>query len=182
MEKQLIPNLSLFSTNPLPAVWPGDCICCSHTNPIGFHLHFWFENNMVWSKTTIPTHFCGFNNIAHGGTVAMLLDEIGAYTLYIQCLQLAVTFNASISYFRPVPINQEIIIVGKVVDPNPAHPQSEAGIYTLKGQLLAECKSEWKFTTAEQLAKITGLDPQIINSMLKQYLDPIGEYLKNLHN
>lgn len=180
MEKQILPNLDLFSNEFLPAVWPGDCIGCSHTNPIGFHLHFWFQDGITWSKTTISSHFCGFNNIAHGGTVAMLLDEIGAYSLYIQCLNLAVTSNASISYYRPVPINQDILLAGKVVDPDPARPRSEAGIYNLKGQLLAECKSEWRFTSVEQLAKISGLDSQLINTMMKQYLDPIHAYLKNL--
>jgi uncharacterized protein (TIGR00369 family) len=58
--------------------WTDDryCFACGEKNPIGMHLKFTETENGLETKYAFPREFQGYQNIAHGGMISLLLDEI----------------------------------------------------------------------------------------------------------
>jgi len=54
----------------------GYCIACGENNPIGMHLKFEAVGEGIEAKYAFPREFQGYSNMAHGGMIALLLDEI----------------------------------------------------------------------------------------------------------
>ncbi len=78
--------------------WSGNCIGCSLTNPIGFHLHFWAHQEECWSKTTVPETCAAFKILPMEGITATLLDEIGAYALGLKYKMFGFTLSANVPF------------------------------------------------------------------------------------
>lgn len=67
--------------NPWTGLQGYNCIGCSPTNPLGFHLCFYEEGDYVlttWHPT--PDHQ-GWINTLHGGVQSLLIDEVGPITI-----------------------------------------------------------------------------------------------------
>lgn len=51
------------------------CFLCGDENTCGVRARFFVEGNSIRARLTLPQHFNGYKNIAHGGVLAGLLDE-----------------------------------------------------------------------------------------------------------
>jgi hypothetical protein len=147
---ELTPKTSFIKT------WQGNCFACSPKNEHGLHLTFTHVPGFCYSKFKIPLEFCGFETMAHGGIVATLLDEIAGWTIMTNLLKFAFTMEATIKYIKPVPVNTEIIIVGKINAEKGQNIFMNSSIFLENGLLLAEMVSKWFSPTQEQAMKITG--------------------------
>ena len=52
------------------------CLCCGEKNPLGFKMKFRYEGEKLLSETVIPKEYQGFADVAHGGVLGTLLDEL----------------------------------------------------------------------------------------------------------
>ena len=68
--------------------FPGNCFACSRNNMKGLRLRFWYSEKGCFTRYTIPDYMCGFTGLAHGGIIALLLDETAAYAVISHLVRL----------------------------------------------------------------------------------------------
>jgi uncharacterized protein (TIGR00369 family) len=92
----------------------GRCFVCGPYNAEGLHLHFSPDGeDAVRAEITLPPRFQGWRGTAHGGVVAMLLDEAMAYA----CLargERGMTASMQLRFRASVPLGEPLTVTGKV--------------------------------------------------------------------
>jgi len=104
-------------SGPSPLASPiddGHCFACGPYSENGLHLRFdVLEDRSVESRVTLAQPFQGWRGVAHGGFIAMLLDEAMAYAAGAQGY-LGVTAEMKMRFRRPVPIGEALLVRAKV--------------------------------------------------------------------
>ena len=134
------------------------------------------------SHLVVPEHYCGFEGLVHGGIIATILDEIAAWTLILHLNKLGITQTVKIDYLKPVYINQGIIAEGIIKEHKDNFVSTNALIKNQKGDILANCESNWVLPEINTIAKITRKEPKVIEEMLETALIPIKHYNKSKSN
>jgi len=100
-------------TDSLP-VDDGNCFACGPNNPDGLHLHFSrAADGSVAAEVTLASRFQGWQGIAHGGIVMMLLDEAMAHASG-QAGERGMTAAISVRFRQPVPLGVPLALSGSV--------------------------------------------------------------------
>jgi hypothetical protein len=140
-------------------------------------LQFWLDGDRVLSKYIAPAFYCGFEGMLHGGLIGTLLDEIAAWTVGIKTLHMGVTLRATITYRRPVPVGQTLILEGRIekIDSmeNPTEATVKSTILSDKGMILAEATSDWKFPPIPLFAKMSGIPEEKLEKMIAKIIEPL---------
>ena len=94
------------------------CFGCGPSNPIGLKLQFEESEHYLHARWKPEPAFQGYINVIHGGIIATLLDEIGAWCIYIKGGTSAVTSQMTVRYLKPVyltrgPLNLDAQIVSR---------------------------------------------------------------------
>jgi acyl-coenzyme A thioesterase PaaI-like protein len=165
---------------PLPNHWPGQCFGCAPSNDHGLHLQFWLVGEECASKFQIPAEFSGFEGIAHGGIVASVLDEAGAWTIVTQLERLGMTQDTTIRYYRPVPVGRDLLVVARIIEHDATRVITTAEITGPRGTLLAAAKSNWALPNLVTMARATGIEEQVIGGMLERVLAPIRKFIQSV--
>ncbi len=93
----------------------GFCFGCGPHSKIGLHLHFdEHSDRSVESRIVLEPEYQGWQGVAHGGIVALLLDEAMAYAAGAHGY-LGVTAEMKMRFRNPVPIGQPLRVRGKVL-------------------------------------------------------------------
>jgi uncharacterized protein (TIGR00369 family) len=103
-----------MTRRPLPE--HGSCLVCGTENPKGFGVTWYAsEDGTINGNITLTESHQGPPNLAHGGASAALLDEaMGAAVWYKG--HSVVVVNLNLDYLKPVPLNQEIEVIGRVAE------------------------------------------------------------------
>ena len=83
------------------------CFVCGTDNPIGLHLTFWVDGDMVWTEFTPGQEHQGYPGVLHGGITATLLDETMGRVAALRNLWM-VTVKMELTYRKPVPLGQPL--------------------------------------------------------------------------
>lgn len=157
-----------------------NCFGCSQNNLRGLKLRFWYTADSCLSYYSIPSEFCGFGGIAHGGIIATLLDEVAAWTIITHLFKVGITLNSSIKYLKPIHTDVEIIIEGKIVKNDEKSAKVLTTISSTTGTVLAKAESNWLIPTYSTIAKIMGVDKEIFEAEMDQFVTPVQEFLSNI--
>jgi acyl-coenzyme A thioesterase PaaI-like protein len=104
------------------------CFVCGIENPIGLHLHFYTdEQGRCTARFRPRPEHQGYPGQLHGGLISTLLDETMGRVLTPRGVW-AVTGRLEISFRRPVPLNQELTIVGELT-------RERSSTYEARGEL-----------------------------------------------
>ena len=91
------------------------CFLCGIENPIGLKLAFYDEEDgRVVVRFTPGDEHQGYPGVLHGGIICALLDETIGRTLVRHDLW-AMTVNLDVRFRRPVPLGQELTVIGEIV-------------------------------------------------------------------
>lgn len=92
------------------------CFGCGVENAAGLRIRFFNDGpNAVKALVVLEDKHQGFPGIAHGGIVATMLDEImGRAALSSDSQRLLYTAKMEVRYRKPVPINQPLVLRGRV--------------------------------------------------------------------
>jgi acyl-coenzyme A thioesterase PaaI-like protein len=94
-----------------------DCFVCSPNNPVGLHLDFYLDGDIVKTNWQPADVYQGYPNILHGGIQATLLDEIASWAVYVIAGTGGVTSRMEVRYKKPVLINKgKIYLTGKIIE------------------------------------------------------------------
>ncbi len=173
-------NLEFLNLEPktlLEKTWQGKCFACSPHNEHGLKLNFTHVPGYCYTIYKIPSDYCGFETMSHGGIVATLLDETAGWTVMTNRFKFAFTMEANIKYIKPVPLNTNLVIVGKIESEEGQNLFLKSSIYLENGLLLAEMNSKWFSPTQEQATKITGANPTYLAKYSNDAFSKIKEAL-----
>jgi uncharacterized protein (TIGR00369 family) len=93
------------------------CFVCGDDNTHGLHATFVVDkvNQSASCQYIIPQQFQGWKNIAHGGILATLLDEVSIYACRsVTCN--VVTAELSVRYKKPVTVNTPLTLQAKIIE------------------------------------------------------------------
>ncbi|HJL14101.1 MAG TPA: PaaI family thioesterase [Sandaracinaceae bacterium LLY-WYZ-13_1] len=93
------------------------CFGCAPDHPIGFRLAFERDDDEVRTRWTPDERFQGPPGIVHGGIVAALADEIGAWAVIGLLGKFGFTAEMSGKLKTPVRLGADVIGRGRVTRP-----------------------------------------------------------------
>ena len=97
-----------------PPVDNGRCFACGPYAEAGLGMRFEETGaDAVACRVTLAGHFQGWHVVAHGGIVAMLLDEGMAYAAATRG-HLGVTAELKLRFRAPVPLGEPLLVRGRV--------------------------------------------------------------------
>jgi len=115
------------------------CFGCSPVNPSGLQMKFFADHDTVFSNVTIPDHLCGWSNIAHGGVLTTILDEIMSWAALHFLKRITMTKSMKIEFIQPVYIRNPLKAEGRVLEQTGKHEAVMEGIlYNDKGVACAK--------------------------------------------
>ena len=94
---------------------PHGCFACGTLNTHGLQLELHAAADRCWTELTLDRRFAGWEDIAHGGIVTTILDEVMAWAL-IEHDHWGLTARMTVEFKRPVPIGRRIRGEGWVVE------------------------------------------------------------------
>lgn len=82
------------------------CFGCGIANPMGLKLRFSESDEFIHASWQPTDNYQGYPNVLHGGIIAALLDEIGAWVISVKIGTSGVTSEMKTRYLSPVYINK----------------------------------------------------------------------------
>lgn len=79
-------------------------------------MKFFTNEKAVYSRVIVPAHLCGWNNVAHGGVVSTILDEIMSWAALYLLKQITLTQSMTVEFIKPVPISEIMEAEGSVLE------------------------------------------------------------------
>src|SRR5512139_1572033 len=163
---------SQMKDKEIPNYWTGKCFGCSTVNSYSLRLRFFLSENGCYTKCSIPDYFCGMDGIAHGGMIALLLDEVCEWTLIARIGKMAFTREISVRYFKPVLTNAEIVVEAKIETQDGKNAVLRSTVHSKDNELMAESESKWTLANPSTIAKISKIDESLLKEFLAKY--PVG--------
>ena len=103
-------------TKNIPKLKGYNCFACGTTNPIGLNLTFYRRGEYVCSDVKLGKNYEGWENMAHGGIISTLLDEVMGWAVIYFKKVFFVTRGMNVKYIRPVPLHRLLTIKGKITE------------------------------------------------------------------
>ncbi len=121
------------------------CIVCGTKNDASLKTAFYeLENNLIAGVTSPQQIHQSYPNRMHGGMISALLDETLGRAVQIGNPNVwAVTGELSVRYKKPVPLDEEIICIGKIVKDTSRLYIAEGFIEDKNGEILATAKGTY---------------------------------------
>ncbi len=142
------------------------CFVCGIDNPFGLKMQFNSDGDgQVSSRIIFPAMYQGYPGIVHGGILAAVLDETaGRATMKHKRPDLnLVTGKMTIRYRKPVKVEEEVSIEGKVLNRTGRVFICSSSISSLSGELLAEAEVTLVEPGSELLASIMTHEDQWVD-------------------
>ena len=118
------------------------CFVCGKNNADGLHLDIHRDDEKLTAKAEIavPSKFCGWEGIIHGGIFSTLLDEIMAYAAFTHD-QKGVTGEINVRFRKPMPSEKTVTVEG-FVESQKGRILYTVGKITLGGEVIAEATAK----------------------------------------
>ncbi|HCC71052.1 MAG TPA: PaaI family thioesterase [Bacteroidales bacterium] len=129
------------------------CFGCSKTNPIGLKMEFEEVDNYIMAVWEPKEYYQGYINVLHGGIIATLLDEAGAWCVTVKMGTAGVTSELKVRYLKPVFMNRgNINIKARILKVEDRHVYLKCELTDGNGKICAESEAVF-FTYPEEIAK-----------------------------
>ena len=116
------------------------CFVCGLKNPAGLKASFYeVENNQLVALFTPCEEHQGYPDRLHGGLAATILDETIGRAMNIQNDEIwGVTVEFNVRYKKPVPLDTELRVVGRITSENRRLFEGTGEILLPDGQIAVE--------------------------------------------
>ena len=120
------------------------CIICGMDNPCSLKAPFYeMEDKSVMTIFEFKDIHQSYPERTHGGMITAMLDELGLRSLWPLENTYGVTMEITTKFRKPVPYNQKLKGIGRVISNMPRFVQSEAKIIDFEGNVLAEANIKY---------------------------------------
>jgi acyl-coenzyme A thioesterase PaaI-like protein len=128
----------------IPKLQGHSCFACGTANPIGLNLHFYRSDESICTDITLGKYHEGWQNMAHGGIISTLLDEVMSWTIIYFKRTFFVTRRMEIKYIRPVLVGVPLTVKGRLTrEKKEPLVGAIAEVFDGGGQLLAKAAGEF---------------------------------------
>ena len=130
------------------------CVVCGLKNSFSLRTMFYaVEGGLMVGLVTGRDEHQSYPNRMHGGMISALLDEvIGRAINTVEPEAFGVTTDINVKFKKPVPLNEEIRIVGRLTKNTRLIFQAEGFIEDKNGTILATGSATYVKMTAEKIA------------------------------
>ena len=131
----------IIRLEPNPA---NKCFGCGGDNPGGMKLTFEQDNTnrKIVGRFVLGERYQGGGGFAHGGIIAMLLDEaMGKVCRFREAR--AVTAELTVEYLKPVSVEQEIVVEGRETEQKGRNLFMAGEIRNEAGEILARGRARF---------------------------------------
>ena len=121
------------------------CFVCGIHNDAGLHTDFYeLDNKQLIAIFKGHEIHQSYPSRMHGGIIAALLDETIGRAIQIDEEGIwGVTVEISIKYIKPVPLDQELRVVGYVTNNRRLLFEGEGYLYDTNQEVLATCTAKY---------------------------------------
>jgi len=154
------------------------CFGCGSENEHGLKMRFETDGSRLYSSLIIADHLRGWSNLAHGGVIASILDEMMSWTAICLSERLILTKKMEVEFLRPVLINEKIFVEGwsdEIIKDRTAIVSAK--IMDAKGNELARSKGHFALLKKSSLERLGITIEHLPNS-----LETLLEIVSNLKN
>ena len=131
------------------------CFACGTANPIGLNLKFYSLGDAVCSEIVLEKYHEGWQDMAHGGIISTLLDEVMSWAIMYSKKTFVVTRKMDIKYVRNVLIGTPLTVTGRFVgEAKPPLVKAKAEIRDNEGRLLVRSNGEFVVLPEERLSTV----------------------------
>lgn len=129
------------------------CFGCGPKNPMGLKLEFTESDEFLHASWQPSETYQGYPNVLHGGIIAALLDEIGAWCISVKIGTAGVTKEMNTRYLNPVYINKgEISLRAMIKEHSENNAKVICQLFDGKSKLCTESEAEY-FLYPEEIAR-----------------------------
>jgi hypothetical protein len=149
----------------LPRNTEPNCFGCSLQNPFGLKMDFYTNRDVdtVYSWFSVPTHYCGWGTIVHGGIISTMLDEAMGWGALVILGKLVLTKTISVEFKNPVLADTEIRVEASVKETSGERKGVMQGfIYGNDDTLCARATSEASLFAMDYVKKMGALDGKML--------------------
>jgi uncharacterized protein (TIGR00369 family) len=136
-----------------PTGWQRNfCFGCGPENASGLRLHFEIgpSGDSYRCEFTLASEFGGPPGHAHGGIIATILDEAMSKANRLKG-RVAMTRRMLVEYLRPVPLNQPLIVEGRIGSVRGRASFNHAELRNAQGAVLARSRGKFLAVDAEKM-------------------------------
>jgi uncharacterized protein (TIGR00369 family) len=136
---QVLSDTITLAPNP-----SNKCFGCGGDNDGGMKLTFEQDNvnRRIVGRFVLGERYQGGAGFAHGGVIAVLLDEAMGKVCRFRELR-AVTAELTVEYLKPVSVNKEILVEGREIELKGRNIFIAGEIRDAEGQVLARGKGRF---------------------------------------
>lgn len=150
------------------------CFGCGTDNPLGLNLSFYTVDKTVRSDLILTHHHMGWENLAHGGIISTVLDEIMGWTVLVFKRVFFVTRKIEVQYLRPVELNIPLTAVGEIEsDAAPKGCTATGRLLDAEGRKLAEGRAQMTYLSGKRLPLL----PETYRAEMEKLFEQIRELL-----
>ncbi len=91
------------------------CFACGTANPIGLNLEFYVSHDKINTEITLSRYHAGWSDIAHGGIISTILDEVMSWAILYFKRSFFVTRKLEIKYIKPVKTGEPLVASGSML-------------------------------------------------------------------
>ena len=154
----------------IPILEGHNCFACGTNNPIGLKLDFYRQGNSVCSDVVLSRNHVGWQNMAHGGIISTLLDEVMSWTVIYFKKAFSVTRQIQVRYLRPVPVEVLLTAKGTITSDGTSRScQAEAVLLDSKGNILAKGEGEFVLLSEDRLTALPDEFKEQMMDLFKKY-------------
>ena len=130
------------------------CFVCGLSNSSGLHASFYeVEGDQLVALFTPCEEHQGYPGRLHGGLAATILDETIGRAMNINNDEIwGVTVEFSVRYKKPVPLDQELRVVGRIDQQNRRLFEGTGEILLPDGQVAVEGRGKYIKLPLEEIA------------------------------
>jgi uncharacterized protein (TIGR00369 family) len=133
---------------------PHHCFACGELNAHGMRLRLHTSPEGSWTELHVDPAFQGWEEIAHGGIVCTILDEVMAWAV-IGRGTWGVTARLNVAFRKPIRTGQAIRAEGWVVQQDRRAVRAEGRVIDVaSGDVLATGESTFMAVPADQLERL----------------------------
>ena len=155
---------------PIPKLQGHHCFACGTDNPIGLNMQFYRLGDRVCSDITLQRNHEGWENMAHGGIISTILDEVMSWTVLYFKRTFLVTRKMNTKYIKPVSLGIPLTARGKILDePGNSRIEVQGEIVDAEGKLLVKSLGEFVMLAENQLTSVPQSLKREMTSMFEQF-------------
>jgi uncharacterized protein (TIGR00369 family) len=131
------------------------CLVCGLKNPFGLHTSFFeLENNELIAIFTPREEHQSYPGRLHGGITSTILDETMGRAIMIKSAGevWGVTVELNIRFQKPVPLDQELRVVGRIIKDTSRFFEGTGELLLLDGTIAASGYGKYLKVPLEKIA------------------------------